>query len=251
MISIKNKDAIRKMGIAGAMLAEVFDELKEVIREHVTTLDIDTYVAKALHKRGMKSTTKGYMGYKHVCCVSLNDEVVHGVPSVQRVLRAGDLVKVDICASLNGYCADMARPFFIGTEMPQNIQKFVAVAQRALDAGIAQVQVGSRLTNISAAVQREVEREGFSVVRDFAGHGIGKNMHEEPEILNYGVSGKGPIMQSGMAFAIEPMITVGSYEIFIDQDDWTAKTVDGSLAMHVEDTVIVTENGPMIVTRNI
>lgn len=249
MILIKNKEAIRKMISAGAMLAEIMNELSFIIREHITTLEIDTYISQALIKRGMVSSTKGYMGYKYVCCISINDEVVHGMPSAQRKLKQGDLVKVDICASLKGYCADMARPFYIG-QAPSEVVKFIETAQRALDAGIAHIKIGERLTNISAAIQAEVERNGYGVVRDFAGHGIGKRMHEEPEILNYGMPGKGPIIRAGMAFAIEPMITVGNYNVYVAEDDWTVRTVDGSLATHVEDTVIVTEDGPIIVTRN-
>lgn len=250
MIPIKNKEAIHKMTCAGALLAEIFDELHAVIYENITTLEIDTYISQALHKRGMVSATKGYMGYKHSSCISINDEVVHGVPSAKRQLYSGDLVKVDVCASFKGYCADMARPFVVGKIVSKDMERFIDVAQQALDAGIAQVRVGGRLTDISAAIQHKVEHAGFSVVRDFAGHGIGKNMHEEPEILNYGVPGKGPIMRVGMAFAIEPMITVGKYDVYVEPDKWTVKTVDGSLAMHIEDTVIVTENGPMILTRN-
>jgi len=250
MIPIKNKEAIRKMISAGAMLAEIVEGLNAIICENVTTLEIDTYIAQALAKKGMVSSTKGYMGYKHVCCISINDEVVHGVPSAQRRLMQGDLIKVDVCASLKGYCADMARPFFVGKEMPKELERFVQVAQQSLDAGINQLNVGSRLTDVSAAIQQQVERNGYSVVRDFAGHGIGRRMHEEPEVLNYGVPGKGPIIRAGMAFAIEPMITTGKYDVYVAEDGWTVKTVDGSLAMHVEDTIIVTEDGPIILTRN-
>ena len=159
-------------------------------------------------------------------------------------------MKVDVCASWQGYCADMARSFFVGdaSDVAKNL---VRVAQSSLDKGIEQMCIGNKLTDISAAIQREVERNGFGVVRDFAGHGIGKKMHEDPEILNYGSAGKGPVLQQGMAFALEPMITVGGYDVFVDQDDWTVKTQDGSLAAHVEDTIIVTQNGPMIITREV
>jgi methionyl aminopeptidase len=182
--------------------------------------------------------------------ISLNDVVVHGVPRNDILLKEGDLVKVDVCASWQGYCADMARPFFVGAASDSTL-KFVATAQASLDKGIEAAIVGAKLTNISSAIQQEVERHGYGVVRDFAGHGIGKKMHEDPEVLNYGAPGKGPVLQQGMAFALEPMITQGMYDVFVDNDNWTVKTKDGSLACHVEDTIIVTYDGPIIITREV
>jgi len=248
MIPIKNKVALRKMETAGRLLAEVCQEVGATLASGMTTLHIDSLVSKKLIARNLVSCTKGYMGYRHSSCISVNDEVVHGVPSDKKVLAAGDLVKIDICASHDGYCADMARCFFVEEEKVEG-KKLVEAAQQALDAGIAQMRVGGRLGDISAAIQRVVEQQGFGVVRDFAGHGIGKRMHEEPEILNYGKQGQGPLLQVGMAFALEPMITAGSYEVYITSDGWTVKTMDKSLAAHVEDTVILTENGPKILTR--
>lgn len=248
MILIKNKLAIRKMETAGNFLAEICLEIEKELLVGVSTLHIDTILSQKLSRHGLVSCTKGYMGYKHSSCISLNDEVVHGVPSEKTKLACGDLVKVDICASYQGYCADMARCFFV-EKKENSSEKLVKTAQESLDAGIAQMQVGSRLTNISAAIQQKVEAQGFGVVRDFAGHGIGKRMHEEPEILNYGKPGQGPLLQVGMAFAIEPMITAGSYEVYITGDGWTVKTKDKSLAAHVEDTVVLTDNGPKVLTR--
>lgn len=248
MITIKNKAALRKMEVAGQLLAQICEEIKPVIEVGVDTLSLDTFISKKMTEKGLVSCTKGYMGYRHHSCISLNDEVVHGVPRKDKVLAVGDLVKVDICASWQGYCADMARCFFVGQE-ESGVKKLVATAQESLDAGIARMQIGGRLTDISAAVQETVEAQGFGVVRDFAGHGIGKRMHEEPEVLNYGKPGKGPLLQVGMAFAIEPMITAGSYEVYVTQDGWTVKTKDKSLAAHVEDTVVLTDNGPKILTR--
>ncbi len=188
------------------------------------------------------------MGYAHVSCISVNEVVVHGIPSKCIILKSGDLVKVDVCASWSGYCADMARSYFIGTPDKKALQ-LVEVAKRALDKGIAQAKPGNRIGDISAAIQKEVEKHGFGVVRDFAGHGIGKQMHEDPEILNVGKAGAGPVIQVGMAFAIEPMITLGDYRVFVEKDNWTVKTRDNSLAAHVEDTVVVTLNGPKVITR--
>lgn len=248
MIHIKNKSALNKMETAGKLLAEICERLPEVIQQGVTTLAIDAWVAKKIHEKGLVSRMNGYHGYRHVTCVSVNEQVVHGIPSEKRVLMSGDLVKVDVCASWNGYCADMARCFFVdkGDEKAQNL---VRVAYNSLDKAIEQVQVRNRIGDISAAVQREVEANGFGVVRDFAGHGIGKSMHEDPEILNYGRPGAGPEIHAGMAFAIEPMITAGNYDVVVLTDGWTVETVDKSLAAHVEDTVVVTENGPMVLTR--
>jgi methionyl aminopeptidase len=248
MITIKNKLAQEKMATAGALLAELFVELPNHLVPGVTTLHIDTIIANYLSNKKLVSQSKGYRGYCHVSCISLNDEVVHGVPSAKAVIKEGDLVKVDICAAWQGYCADMARCFFVGAASPE-AKKLVQVAYSSLDKGIEQALVGKRIGDISAAIQREVEEHGFGVVRDFAGHGIGQRMHEDPEILNYGIPGKGPLLREGMALAIEPMITQGRYAVRVMADGWTAKTADGSLAAHVEDTVIITEQGPNIITR--
>lgn len=248
MIIIKNKAAIRKMEEAGQLLVEIFDTLGGFIKPGMSTLEIDGRIEHMLSERGMISQTKGFMGYNHSSCISLNDEVVHGVPKGHKIIKAGDLVKVDVCASLQGYCADMARSFFAG-DASSAAEKMVAVAQKALDKGIEKAVPGNRVSDISAAIQEVVEAEGYGVVRDFAGHGIGKSMHEEPEVLNYGKPGKGPMLRAGMALAIEPMITFGKHHVYVDSDGWTVKTEDKSLAVHVEDTIVVTEHGPKILTR--
>ncbi len=248
MIMIKNKQALQKMEKAGALLCEVFEELSSFVRAGLTTLDINNHIELLLKQRDLVSKTKGYMGYAHASCISINNEVVHGVPASQRVVKENDLVKIDICASWNGYCADMARAFFVG-EPSHEVKKLVEVAQKALDKGIAQARPGNRIGDISAAIQQEVERAGFGVVRDFAGHGIGKQMHEDPEILNYGKAGSGVVLRPGMTFAIEPMITLGNYAVEVLEDGWTVSTKDNSLAAHVEDTIAVTNNEPKVLTR--
>lgn len=235
------------MAHAGSLLSEILSAVEQEIRPGVSTAEIDAWIEQQLQQKGLISSVKGYMGYKHVSCISLNDEVVHGVPRSDRFLQLGDLVKIDVCASWNGYCADMARSFFVGQPSEQ-AKKLVAVAQQALKAGIEKARVGNKLSDISAAIQEEVERYGFGVVRDFAGHGIGMRMHEEPEILNYGKAGKGPLLREGMTFAIEPMITAGKYPVYVTNDGWTVKTVDQSLAAHVEDTIAITNAGPVILT---
>jgi methionyl aminopeptidase len=247
MIHIKNKLSIQKMAQAGSLLSEILSAAEEIIRPGVSTAELDAWIEQQLQEKGLISSVKGYMGYRHVSCISVNDEVVHGVPSSDRLLQLGDLVKIDVCASWNGYCADMARNFFVG-QPSEEAKKLVDVAQQALQAGIEKARVGNKLSDISAAIQEVVEQNGFGVVRDFAGHGIGMRMHEEPEILNYGKAGKGPLLREGMTFAIEPMITAGKYQVYVTNDGWTVKTVDRSLAAHVEDTIAITNAGPVILT---
>jgi methionyl aminopeptidase len=248
MITIKNSYAQEKMARAGQLLAQLFEALGHWMEPGMNTLAIDGYIESYLKDNKLVSTTKGYLTYKHSSCISVNDEVVHGVPRDTMKVHEGDLIKIDVCASYDGYCADMARSFMLGTVTPQ-IAQFVSVAQAALDAGIAQVQVGARLSNVSAAIQQKTEAHGYGVVREFAGHGIGKKMHEDPEIVNFGKPGSGPVMKAGMTFAIEPMITMGDFSVYVLDDGWTVKTVDSSLAAHVEDTVLVTDQGPKILTR--
>lgn len=248
MIYIKDRSSIQKMARAGHLLTEILDAVQILIKPGISTAEIDAWIELQLQEKGLKSSVKGYMGYRHVSCISLNDVVVHGVPRVDCILQLGDLIKIDVCASWNGYCADMARSFFVGQPSSEQAQKLVNVARQALQKGIEQARIGNRLSDISFAIQQEVEKHGFGVVRDFAGHGIGKNMHEEPEVVNYGKPGRGPILREGMTFAIEPMVTAGKYDVYIANDGWTVKTVDRSLAAHVEDTIVITNAGPIILT---
>ena len=248
MVPILNAAAVQKMQTSGQLLAEIVEIITPCVEAGVTTAELDSLIEREMLARKMLSGSKGYMGYKHASCISLNDEVVHGIPSAKRVIKAGDVVKIDICAAHQGYYADMARTFLV-EPVNKQAQEFVKVAYVALDRGIEKAVAGNRLSDISAAIQHEVESHGYGVVRDFAGHGIGRSMHEDPEILNYGVPGKGPRLVQGMGLALEPMITMKGHEVFVARDGWTAKTIDGSLAAHVEDTVIITDNGPMIITR--
>ena len=248
MIVIKNKAAIRKMEEAGRLLALLFQELSDKVVAGVSTLTLDEFIAALLKNKGLQSRTKGYMGYSHVSCISLNDEVVHGIPHKNRIVAEGDLVKIDVCASLDGHCADMARSFLVGKTSAE-AQRLVAVACQALEKGIEKMRAGNRLGDVSAAIQQEVESHGFGVIRDFAGHGIGRSMHEDPEILNYGEPHQGPVLRAGMTFALEPMITLHDFKVFVADDGWTVKTLDKSLAAHVEDTVLVTDAEPRVLTR--
>lgn len=247
---IKSKDAIFKMKTAGQLLAEIFENINSIIKPGITTLMIDQWIAEQLKKNNLVSQSKGYMGYQHVSCISVNQVVVHGVPSSTVMLQSGDLVKVDVCAAWKGYCADMARAYLVDVESPlPKITHFMQTAQLALQAGIDQAIEGNRLFDISYAIQQVAEQQKYGIVRDFAGHGIGKKMHEEPDVPNFGKKGTGMLLRPGMTFAIEPMITMGHYDVFIMKDEWTVQTVDQSLAMHVEDTIVITHNGPEVLTR--
>jgi len=248
MILIKNKSAIEKMRVAGRLLAQIMEDVKKIVISGNTTLQIDNFIEKRMILVGLKPECKGYAGYEYATCISLNDVIVHGIPSDKIVLKSGDFVKIDVVGSYKGYCADLARYFFIETVDP-SVKHIAQVAQCALDKAIEKAVVGNRLSDLSYCIQQEVEGEGFNVVRDFAGHGIGKYMHEEPDIPNYGKPSKGPILRSGMTLAIEPMITQGKSTVKIMEDGWTAKTFDGGLAAHVEDTILITENGPQVFTR--
>ncbi len=245
---LKNKLAIEKMRIAGKRLAQVMLEIKEFVVEGASTYDLDAIFEAKMRKASLKPVCKGYGGYKHATCISLNDGVVHGVPSKEVILKSGDFVKIDVVGSYENYCADMTRPFFVGEVSPLAI-RLADVAQRSLDAAIEKIAPQVFLSDVSAAVQQVVEQEGFGVVRQFFGHGIGRAIHEYPDVPNFGAPGQGPLLQQGMTLAIEPMITAGSYEVVILADGWTAKTKDGSLAAHVEDTIVVTHNGVEVLTR--
>ena len=249
MISVKNKAAIAKMEMAGSLLSGIMNNVIELIKPGINTFEIDLWIESEMRKNNLTPMTKGYMGYKHSSCISINDEVVHGIPSKSKFLIKGDLVKIDICASWKGYCADMARCFFVSDEASDIAKSLVDVTKNALDKGISKARPGNRLSDISAAIQNEIESYNFGVVRDFAGHGIGKEMHEEPEILNYGKPGQGPVLRPGMTFAIEPMVTLGHYDVYVCGDGWTVKTKDKKLAAHVEDTIVVTEDEPLVITR--
>ena len=195
----------------------------------------------------MTAAEKGYCGYPASVCVSVNEEVVHGIPSKKRILRDGDIVSVDLVVENKGYMADAARTYPVG-KISDEAARLIETVEKAFFNGIAFAKEGFRLSDISSAIQKTVEGEGFGVIRDFVGHGIGSKMHEEPQIPNYGKPGRGPRLQQGMTLAIEPMITQGSYEIDVLADDWTAVTIDGKLAAHYENTVVITDGEPELLT---
>jgi methionyl aminopeptidase len=245
---IKNKAAIAKMRTAGHLLAQIMLEIGDLVKEGVSTLYLDEIIEKRMRTAGLRPECKGYAGYQYATCISLNDIIVHGVPSKEVILKSGDFVKIDVVGSYKNYCADITRYFFVGQPNPV-AQRMASVAQRALDAAINKIAPGVRLSEISLQVQQVVEAAGFGVVRDFAGHGIGRSLHEDPSVPNYVMPGQGLVLVEGMTLAIEPMITERSYQVRVMADGWTARTVDGGLAAHVEDTIAVTTDGVEILTR--
>jgi methionyl aminopeptidase len=247
MIIIKSRQEIELMREAGKATGQILRELNEVIKPGITTADIDRYVAKRIEDFGMISAEKGYCGYPAYVCVSVNDEVVHGIPSEDRILQDGDIVSVDLVVENKGYMADAARTFGVGNISPK-AARLIETAERAFFEGMKYAKEGCRLSDISHAIQSVVEGEGFGVIRDFVGHGIGRKMHEDPQIPNYGKAGKGPRLQRGMTLAIEPMICEGDYEVDVLLDDWTAVTVDGGLSAHYENTVVITDGEPELLT---
>lgn len=247
MIVIKSKHEIELMREAGKVAAYILEELGKMIKPGMATIEIDRFVEKTVKAHGMKAAEKGYGGYPASVCVSVNNEVVHGIPSKKKILRSGDIVSVDLVVEYKGYMADAARTYGVG-EISKEAAHLIETAERAFFEGIKYAKEGYRLSDVSHAIQTTVEGEGFGVIRDFVGHGIGSKMHEDPQIPNYGKAGKGPRLQKGMTLAIEPMICEGDYEIDILLDDWTAVTIDGGLAAHYENTVVITDGEPELLT---
>jgi methionyl aminopeptidase len=251
-IRIKTRREVDAMRSAARHVAEVLLELRELAKPGVTTAELDQQARKAITKRGVTSSFLGYgphglPPYPAVVCISVNDEIVHGIPG-PREIEDGDVVSVDFGVADHGYHGDSAFTVAVGRVSPE-AEKLVETTRTALDRGIEQMLPGNRLSDIGHAVQTCAEAAGFSVVRQFVGHGIGREMHEPPQIPNYGPAGRGPRLKPGMVFAIEPMVTAGSSEARMLDDQWTAVTVDGSLAAHFEHTILITDHGPEVLTR--
>lgn len=231
---------------AGRVVAQAHELVRERLRPGVTTADIDRWVEEFLQRQGATPAFRGYHGFPACTCTSVNDEVVHGIPG-SRVLHEGDIVAVDIGAFVDGFCGDSAWTYPIG-QVSELAQKLLQVTEESLEKAIEQAVVGKRLSDIGHAVQMHVEAAGFSVVKNFVGHGIGRNMHEAPQVPNFGRPGRGPRLQEGMTLAIEPMVNVGGDEVRILEDNWTAVTADGSLSAHFEHTVAVRDGKAEILT---
>jgi methionyl aminopeptidase len=245
---LKSPRELAHMRAAGRILAEVKDRLRAMVRAGLSTKEIDVDVEGFIVSRGATPAFKGYRGFPATACISINEEVVHGIPSPKRKLRDGDIVGLDLGCIVEGYYADCAITLPVGA-VAARVQELLDVTRESLDKAIVQCRAGNRLGDISHAVQAHCESHGFGVVRAFVGHGIGRNLHEEPQIPNFGDPGRGQIIKAGMVLAIEPMVTMGSYEVRILEDRWTAVTVDGSWAAHFEDTIAITESGPEVLTR--
>jgi methionyl aminopeptidase len=252
MITLKTPQDIEIMRAANLIVAEVLAELRRHVRPGVTTADLDRIAERMTYERGAVPAFKGYEVAGRVfpasVCTSINDEIVHGVPSEQRVLRAGDIIGLDFGVRYQGFYGDAAVTVAVG-EADAEAQRLMETTREALWAGIDQVKVGNRLGEVSAAIQERVEREGFSVVRDFVGHGIGRRLHEEPQVPNYGQRDRGVRLREGMVLAIEPMVNVGVPEVMIKQDGWTAVTRDGRRSAHFEHSVAVTADGPFVLSQ--
>ncbi|MEO6910643.1 MAG: type I methionyl aminopeptidase [Edaphobacter sp.] len=247
-ILIKSPAEIEKMRISGKALRQVHDAVAPFVKPGATTMDLENAAVRKIAELHTIAAFKGYHGYPAALCTSVNDEVVHGIPSEKRVLNEGDIVSIDCGVIIDGFYSDAAVTYAVGKVSPAT-QKLLDVTLASLEAAIQQCQVGGRLFDISAAVQDLCEAEGFGVVRDFVGHGIGKSMHEDPQVPNFGPVGKGPRLKAGMVLAIEPMINAGGPEVRVLKDGWTAVTVDGSYSAHFEHTVALTKDGPRVLTR--
>jgi methionyl aminopeptidase len=247
MIYLKSSSEIEIMKRNGAILKACLDKAAEMVGVGVKKKDIDRAIEALIVKAGAAPAFKGFHGYPAATCISVNEEVVHGMPS-GRVLEEGDICGIDIGVLKDGYYADAARTFAVG-KVTKEAQRLLDVTQEALERGIAQAQVGNRLSDISYAVESYAKSAGFSVVRTLVGHGIGQRMHEEPQVPNFGPPAQGPELEAGLVIAIEPMLNVGRQDVFTKDDGWTVVTADRSLSAHFEDTVAVTDNGPEILTR--
>jgi methionyl aminopeptidase len=247
MIEIKTPSEIERMRQAGKIVAGLLQYLAALIRPGVKAKELDKEAHSYLKTAGAKPAFLGYRGFPATICVSINDEVVHGIPGEQ-VFMDGDLVSIDAGGIIEGMYADSARTFAVG-DVSKQAEELMAVTQQALDCGIEQAVIGNRLSDISHAVQKHIEAHNCGIVKDFVGHGIGRALHEDPAIPNFGPPHTGPRLRAGMVFAIEPMVTLGDAAVRVMNDGWTVKTNDRSLAAHFEDTVAITEQGPDILTR--
>lgn len=248
MISLKTERQIKLMREACIISARALRLGGEAVQPGVTTQEIDNIVRKYIEGCGATPSFLGYGGFPASACISINDEVIHGIPSSKRVIKNGDIVSLDIGAFYNGYHGDNAATFAAGDVTPE-AQALMDATRESLYQGIAQAKVGNRLGDISYAIQRYVEDRGFSVVRDFVGHGVGANLHEDPSVPNYGTSSRGVRLAKGMTIAIEPMINAGTEKIKVLPDGWTVKTLDGKLSAHFEHTIAITGDGPVILTN--
>ena len=248
MIKIKSARQIEEMKSAGALSKTALRRVGEAVVPGVTTLELDAIAERVIRSAGATPTFKGYCGFPGTICASVNDQIVHGIPSSSVVLQDGDIVSVDVGATFGGWVGDNAWTFYCG-EPTREAQALCEVTRECLKAAIRQAVPGNRLGDVGDAVQRLAEKHGFGVVRDYVGHGVGHVMHEKPDVPNYGKKGRGVKLKPGMVIAIEPMITAGSYRVRIEKDGWGVVTVDGKPAAHFENTIAITDKGPLVLTK--
>ena len=246
MIILKTPQEIAMMREGNRILALLFENLTPLVQPGITTAELDKEAELFIRSHSAIPAFKGYRGYPATLCTSINDEVIHGIPG-QRTLKAGDIISIDVGAFHDGFYSDAAKTFTVG-KVSKKAQRLLDVTEKALHEGISQAVTGNHLYDISAAIQMVVESAGFSVVREFVGHGIGRTLHEDPQIPNFGKRGTGLPLQEGMTFAIEPMVNEGSWKVHIRDDGWTAVTADGSLSAHFEHSIAITASGPMILS---
>ncbi len=247
MIIIKSPEEIGKIAEACLVVARALEYLRGLVRPGVTTRMLEHRADEFIRDHGAVPAFKGYRGYPASICTSVNNEVIHGIPS-DRVLREGDIVGIDLGVFKDGFFGDAARTFAVGSISPE-AEKLLKVTEEALSCGIENARKSRRVSDISHAIQKHVESNGFSVVRAFVGHGIGRSLHEDPQVPNFGLPGRGPRLSPGITLAIEPMVNMGGHEVVVLDDGWTAVTLDGTLSAHFEDTVLVTDDGPRILTQ--
>ena len=248
MIQLKNSLQIEKMKAAGRITGEALLLAGEAVREGVTTKHLDDIIRAYIEKCGAKPTFLGYGGFPGSACISVNDQVIHGIPSADVVLKEGDIVKIDVGATLNGFVGDSANTFGVG-KISDDARRLIDVTKESFYRGASQFKEGNRIGDIGAAIQTLCEENGYGVIRKYVGHGVGRELHEDPEVPNYGRSGRGPRLVTGMTLAIEPMVSMGSYEVKELRDGWTVVTADGSLTAHYEHSVALTEDGLIYLTR--
>lgn len=246
MIIIKTPEEIEKMKHAGEILAQVHKEIAKMIKPGISTMEIDRFVEEFLKEKGAYPEQKGYQGYPFATCASINDEICHGYPREEH-LKDGDIVTIDMVVNVDGWLADSAWTYAVG-EISEEAESLMTITKEALYLGIEQAQVGNRIGDISNAIQSHVEAQGYSVVRDFVGHGIGKEMHEDPQVPHYGPPNRGARLSEGMVLTIEPMINTGTFHMKMDNNKWTSRTRDGGLSAQYEHTLAITEEGPVILT---
>ena len=249
MIQVKNPDQIMAMRVAGRITGEAILVAEEMIREGVTTKQIDEKIRQYIEKCGAKPSFLGYAGFPGSACISVNDEIIHGIPSAKRVLHEGDIVKIDVGAYIGGFHGDSANTFGVG-RISEEAQRLIDVTRQSFEAAVKALEATNvRIGDIGNAIQTHVEKNGYSVVRQYIGHGIGHNLHEQPDVPNFGTAGRGLRLTNGMTIAIEPMVNAGSYEVRQCADGWTVVTLDGSLSAHYEHTVALAEEGPILLTK--